>query len=268
MSFSRLLVKVNQHLFGKKGTGKLDGVRPDDTFIVSYPKSGNTWLRHMLSVLITHDSAIKLEQMDCLVPDLNIVSKNFLDSLPPPRIMKSHTILTSQYKRIIYLVRDPRDVAVSLWHHQRRAFMKSEQELPWDVFWRGFISDGSWRDHVGGWLGARDNHDDFMLIKYEDLKVDTCKILKMIAGHCGLSVSDSDIEKAYLSSSIEKLRAKERAERKKWEESKYSDSNMNFFRRGAIGDGKELFTAEQLVDLEKNCGPLMLKLGYQLNNRE
>ena len=93
--------------------GRRVTVFPDDTFLVSYPKSGNTWVRFLLANLIHPNEKVSFSNINRLLPAPGVLSKRFLRTLPRPRILKSHEPFDARFKKVIYLVRDPRDVAVS-----------------------------------------------------------------------------------------------------------------------------------------------------------
>ena len=41
-----------------------------DVFLVSYPRSGNTWLRSMIAQLLTGEKINSLRELDYIVPDI------------------------------------------------------------------------------------------------------------------------------------------------------------------------------------------------------
>ena len=45
-------------------------IRPDDVFIVSYPKSGNTWVRFILANLLAPGERITFRNIDNYVADV------------------------------------------------------------------------------------------------------------------------------------------------------------------------------------------------------
>src|SRR5215470_17884303 len=93
-------------------------IRPDDTFLVSYPKSGNTWMRFLIANLLQQNPPVGLLDADDLIPIVDGKSKKFFDNMKSPRIIKSHFSFIPAYKRVIYVVRDPRDVVMSQYHYQ------------------------------------------------------------------------------------------------------------------------------------------------------
>jgi len=91
-----------------------------DVFLVSYPKSGNTWTRFLISNLVYPEQPANFGNINELIPDPEGLSKRHLARLPRPRVIKSHQYFHPRYERILYVVRDPRDVAISEYHFHRK----------------------------------------------------------------------------------------------------------------------------------------------------
>src|SRR5271163_2666342 len=122
-TLQRLVGSVRQAsrvLTGRQLAGRGVTVFPDDIFLVSYPKSGNTWTRFLLGNLMHTDCRITFSNVEQKVPDIYGASKNTLKKSPRPRLLKSHECFDPRYRRVIYVVRDPRDVAVSAYHYDRK----------------------------------------------------------------------------------------------------------------------------------------------------
>ena len=79
-----------KYLLGRDQAGNNFTVFPDDTFLVSYPKSGNTWVRFLLANLIYPNETVGFANINRLLPAPGVSSKRFLRNLPRPRILKSH----------------------------------------------------------------------------------------------------------------------------------------------------------------------------------
>ena len=93
----------------------------DDVWIVSYPKSGNTWTRFLIGNLVAGGKVVDWSNIERIVPDIYINRDPLLKDLPRPRYFKSHEGYRPDYRRVIFIVRDPRDVAVSYYHFARKA---------------------------------------------------------------------------------------------------------------------------------------------------
>ena len=91
----------------------------DDIFLVSYPKSGNTWLRFLLAYCLfdIEPGRVNFHNIENFIPDMYVNWPN--RNLARPRIIKSHEKFTKNYPRVIYLYRDGRDVMVSYYYHSR-----------------------------------------------------------------------------------------------------------------------------------------------------
>ena len=95
----------------------------DDIFIVSYPKSGNTWLRFIIAYIkqgMQYD--ISFKYLEKIIPDI-YTSKEVIDSQKTGRIIKSHNTYFDYYNKTIYIHRDYRDVLVSYYFY---SFIKNK----------------------------------------------------------------------------------------------------------------------------------------------
>ena len=166
----------------------------DDVWIVSYPKSGNTWTRFLIANLIAGGETVDWSNIERRVPDIYYNRDPQLLALPRPRYFKSHEAYRPDYRRVVFIVRDPRDVAVSYYHFVRKAKM-----LPVDAtmddfmtkFMQGQIDPyGNWGENVGSWLGARRGTANFIVVRYEDLLENTETELGRIADMLGLAADE------------------------------------------------------------------------------
>src|ERR1700691_4384625 len=159
-------------LLGQNAAGNRFTIFKDDVFITSYPKSGNTWIRFLIANLIHPQEPVTFLNIGRIVPDPEWQSRNIVKDCPRPRAIKSHYSFDPRYKRVIFIVRDPRDIALSQHHFQiKRGILKADTPIEGFVerFVKGETSDyGSWGQNVGSWLVARCNTPDFLLLRYED----------------------------------------------------------------------------------------------------
>ena len=132
-----------------------------------------------------------------------------------PRCLKSHEYFDPRYPRVIYVVRDVRSVAVSLYHHlQMLKQLPEDQDI--DEFVLKFLSGttnnyGSWRENVLSWTSVREKATDrFLLLKYESLKDDCESELARISDFLQLGKSTDEIEQIVQLSAFERMKKLEK----------------------------------------------------------
>lgn len=97
--------------------------------------------------------------------------------LPRARILKSHEYFDPRYKRVVFVVRDPRDVALSMYYYSiKRQNIPDGYAMEEFVprFMTGdFLEDwGSWDEPVASWRATRERKSGFLLLRYEDMLSD------------------------------------------------------------------------------------------------
>jgi hypothetical protein len=130
--------------------------------------------------------------------------------MPRPRIIKSHQYFDPRYKRVIYVVRDPRDVALSQFHfHRKRGLI--EDGYPPERFVARFVAGetspyGSWGENVAGWLATRQNRPGFLLLRYEDMLEDAARELNKVASFLEIPPNEERIANAVRRSAADEMR--------------------------------------------------------------
>src|SRR3979411_2209391 len=117
----RAITHLGRVLTGRQMAGRNLTVFSDDVFLVSYPRSGNTWTRFLIGNLVHQDEPVTFSNIESRITDIYFHPDHRMRRLSRPRILKSHECFQPHYRQIIYIVRDPRDVAVSFYHHSVKA---------------------------------------------------------------------------------------------------------------------------------------------------
>ena len=244
-------------------------VYPDDTFLVSFPRSGNTWTRFLVCNLINPDDPVNFAQLESRIPEIYFVTDRKLRSFPRPRVIKSHECFDPRYKRIIYIVRDPRDVFISYYEFQlkRRAISDDctlEEFLP--CFMESGIEPkiGSWRDHVVSWTVARGGGENFLLLRYEDMIADPRKESTKIASFLGLDCSPERMALAVELSTADRMRQLEKEQSRQWKATRTTRQDKPFVGKAAAGGWKSTLSQSCVARIESAWGTVMRSVGYEL----
>jgi hypothetical protein len=271
------LAQAGRVLTGRQIAGRGLTVFPDDIFLVSYPRSGNTWTRFLLGNLISPHDPVKFSNIESLIPEIYFNCDRFLRQLPRPRMLKSHESFQPHYPRVIYLVRDPRDVAVSFYHHNVKA-RNIADDYPIASFVPRFIAGefdhkfGSWRDNVLSWTALRGTNPAFLMLRYEDMKRDSLLALADVVAfleRCSfrkIDVSAAALQRAIELSSPERMRALEKQESGRWVLTKGTRGDKPFVRSAISGGWTSHLAPESVAEIEMAWGGLMQSLGYELHS--
>ena len=130
---------VVKYVLGTDQAGRNFAVYPDDTFVVSYPRSGNTWTRFLIANLVHADQDVSFANIEKLIPDTSSQSNRALKATLRPRIIKTHEYFDHRYPKIIYIVRDPRDVVLSYYDFQRK-YMQIDDQYPLERYVDDFVN--------------------------------------------------------------------------------------------------------------------------------
>lgn len=239
---------------------RVQRIFPDDVFLVSYPKSGNTWLKFIFASYIKKRE-VDFNEVHGIVPEYETQNKKLYHIPIRPRIIKSHSTYNEKFPRVLYIIRDGRDVLVSYFF-----YLKKTKSIPKNTFFTSFLRDyyqdklphGKWGDHVYSWL-TNDKHN-IEVIFYEDLLKDTFGEAKKAIAFSKLAVHDEQLKNAISYSSFTNLR---RLEQKNQYTDKYlsnTDHNIPFVRSGKAGGYMEFFSKEEndrFLQVHKNIYTLI-----------
>jgi hypothetical protein len=264
--FERIILGAKM-AFGLHHPARNLTVFPDDVFILSYPKSGNTWTRFLIANLVYPEKHPDFSNINLVIPDPEALSKRTLAKLTRPRILKSHEYFDPRYKRIIYIVRDPRDVVLSQYYfHIKRRLI--DDSYPIEQFVRRFVAGetsiyASWGENVGGWLATRYNTPGFLLLRYENMIADTAGELAKVARFMKIEPDPERIAHAVEQSSAEQMRKLEAAQALKWSSTRKTRQDIPFVRTAKAGNWRSALPESALEIIESAWGPLMGWLNYE-----
>ena len=244
--------------------------RDDDIYLVTFLKSGTTWMQVILYNLLT-DGDMDFEHIYDVSPwpsnqALIGQSAEEINKLPSPRILKFH----DPYKefdenlknKIIYVFRDGKDLAVSLYHHNKNYV---DPDLTFEKNFEDHFADPeknlNYFKYNSDWFENK-NGFNILYISYESLKKDFDNTIKRIAQFINIQLTDEIIERTKKHSSFEYMKANET---KFGEIAPKIELVFNeFIRKGEIGEGEKYLSEEMLKIYNENFDKYLSK---HINNR-
>ncbi|MDQ0301115.1 sulfotransferase domain-containing protein [Ancylobacter polymorphus] len=274
------------------------------TLIASYPKSGNTWLRaflasHLrggqpidlnvdlarianLSARILQDRHAGLEHADLTPQEVALLrpltSRRVAHDQPDfykthdcnfvPPGAREPAIPADAINRVVYIVRDPRDVAISLAHHFGWSVAASVERMADSAFRMGRSSPclnmnveqwvSSWSAHVESWLDAAGLR--LLPLRYEDLLADPLQRFTELCRFLDLDDTRQAVSRSLEASSFSVLASQEA--RTGFRE-RHRASNAPFFRAGGAGGWRSGLAPELAERLAADQGRVMARLAYR-----
>jgi hypothetical protein len=259
------ILRKLRHEFAKTGVRaplvwmRHQSLRSNDVFFASYPRSGSTWLRFVLYESIAGEAS-GFGNVNTSIPDVK-EHKTGLPLMPDGgRLIKTHEVYHPEYKKAVYLVRDPRDVALSEYAYQTALGLVDQ---PLDEYLRVFLTKGvnpfaSWSAHVNSWLNAPLSSEQLLVVKFEDLRRDTAAGVADIIRFFGIVPNEAQIRNAVANNSVERMKAKEK------ETPQRASKKGQFIRSGSVGGWRGKLTDAQIAIVREHASELLNRLGYPL----
>ena len=260
---SNLLWRAKFNRWNRKKLRKLDQA---DIVMLRYPKSGVTWLR----VMITQIFRTRLG-----LPPSHLIGSNEFEALAPsaPKafiamdnigIPRDELKARCAGKAVVILLRDPRDVAVSLYFHFAKRSTPLERMafgIPADVERNGifaFVMNESYGlpqiiDFMNYWSRALAEAPHAAVLRYEDLKADPDAGLRRVMDIVSPGTTPEEIGAAVQFAAFDKMKAMEAQGSFGVDILKATDaSDQDSFkvRRGKVGGYVDYFSASELEAIE------------------
>ncbi|XP_037546652.1 sulfotransferase 2B1 [Nematolebias whitei] len=232
--------------------------RPDDVLIVTYPKSGTTWMQEIVPLILSGGDPASVETLHNWdrVPWLEehrALVLN-LEDRPSPRMFTTHFLddmmpasFFAVKPKVIYVMRNPKDVFTSLFHyHVMASFLVNP--VPQSEFLHKFLDGrvvfGTWFDHVKSWLNVGEGQQ-MLYISYEEMVKDLKDSVRRIAQFLEKPLDAEVVEQIANRCLFKNM--------KKNSMSNYSvvpceimdQTKSEFFRKGVVGDWQNQLTAAE-----------------------
>ena len=276
---------------------------PGIWWLASYPKSGNTWMRALLSnyfraadqpaeidelgvesvtssrdlcheITAIESSDLTDDEIDRYPP---AVAQHLADNSVEPLIVKLHDAYrlnsdgapifpATATAGVIYLIRDPRDVAVSFAHHENVSLQRMinimaaekttlassktslTEQLPQRLF--------SWSNHVRSWVDESGLATH--VVRYEDLLRQTRATFRGVLRFMNAPVDEQRVDRAIANSRFELFQQQE-AQHGFIEK---SPGAASFFRAGQTGSWQKALSNKQAQQLARDHFAMMARFCY------
>ncbi len=274
--------------------------RDSDVWVVSFPKSGTTWCTDIVSHVVFDEAnaaplgggiALGLTDVEH-VPWMEAICGKSKDgpedfvtkvnALPKNvrRCFKSHAPYdyliqwTAPKSKIIYVARNPKDVAVSLWHHSRSK-KSFEYEGPFShflekVFLPGRAESGGWWEHVGMYIskanwssivgdGEDSGMPEIFCLWYEDILGGAAEAVEGIANFLDIKISKDKATEISQACSFNSMKESEKSKGCAGVNMESGDGyagslekfSASHIRKGGVGGWKHYFTVAQNERFDK-----------------
>jgi hypothetical protein len=280
----RLLIQANNIAIINQWLNKGSKV----VFLSSYPRSGNTWMRYLLSDVLLQmhnvETATKLPvHPDNLIPEYrcNLIARRILRRRhwaieTPAAFVKNHVSFTRLEKlfsgngrrisegqpggrrlyrdcRAVYLYRAPEDALVSYYHFcPREVALRSRAANGVEAFCRTELP--GWVENISSYIRAWDNGFPVFFVSYEQLLARPGTVLSDILHWLGVQHDGQMVQRAIANMQFDKMQAMEL-------ESNKTRNPANglelFFRRGCPGSGRAELQESTLREIREQTASLI-----------
>ena len=261
-----------------------------DYFLLSYPKCGRTWLTLQIGRAIQQhfnlsvENLLKLGTLSDACPDVPAIRITH-DRAPHRKRPDELPALRKDFagRKVIFMVRDPRDVIVSYYFHKTKRekvkkfwFFQKKRKQTRSPF-TGTLSEFLTTD-IGGfdtllryynvWAASQDLTSDFLLVRYEDMHEDPERELRRVLDFIKLqAVTDDEVRDAVEFAAFDNMRKMEAAEGTgpyKLKPGNRNDAESFKVRKGKVGGYAEYLSDEDVELLNRKMAETLSDFyGYE-----
>jgi aryl sulfotransferase len=269
------------------------------TWVASYPKSGNTWVRAIVECIVHPERPLDINALGVTAPSFARLTQKYVarngirvpasapgevrrcwtplqrelcEASDEPLFLKTHNVAArfdsgpfpdpESTAGAIYILRDPRDVALSYaWHYKMTLGLAVVALCTSSAFNNKQHASGltellmSWGEHVQGWTSLKTC--PLLVLRYEDLLADPATAARQIGEFLDKPLSPDQGAAIAAATSFQELRGQERA--RGFNEAVRREG---FFRTGTAGQWREVADPSVFQPLIDKNGRIMRRHGY------
>jgi hypothetical protein len=227
------------------------------TFVCSFARSGNTWMRYLVCDVLLQNQGIQTTtelpvDPGKIIPDYyaDLIARRNSSVQTPCHLIKTHDLIPLLQKhvggdpavlncRYLYLYRTPEDALVSFFHlYLREKFIRSKAGRDIDLFCLEALP--GWLLHLSSYLDALDEGVEVHLVSYDQLLRQPAAILSETLRWVGIPHTEAAVAHANSNMQFSNLKAME---------AKTLGGRIPFFRRGCDGSGRLELKPETLAKI-------------------
>ena len=237
-----------------------------DVSIISYPKSGRTWLEQIVLEALKAKNRLHNNKLNTLRDFYELQPQNlFIEFTHAASTWESSTkdkddilrIPTENFAKgkVVFLYRDPRDVLVSSYYHIK--YRTGYNSLTKDELLNSrIVGPLKIINFMNLWYEyTKKNDSKSIMVSYEKIQSDTESILHKIFNFCGISLQLSSIRHAINECEFNKMKEKEKNSNyhnNPWLTPLQKDEKQSFkVRSGKIGEHQNFFSPKQNQELNR-----------------
>jgi hypothetical protein len=265
-----------------RGVEQFEKLQRADVVVVSFGKSGRTWLRVMMSHLfrvmykLPRNAVLGFDNFHNLnreVPKVFFTHDNYIKDFTGD----VHSKEPFYNKRVILLARDPRDVAVSQffqWKFRIKPTKVAINNYPpqgSDISLFDFVmgdNGGSMQavtNYLNLWAAEVGKMEYFHLLRYEDLRTRPREELRRLLDFMHIAATDAQVDAAVNYSSYENMKKMEGAQQFRLAGGRMmprDKDNPDSFkvRKGKVGGYRDYFTDEEVAAIDQRLAETLAPL--------